>query len=52
MYWSLSTLFLLRKEDIADKDAMVQFVLSCQAGNGGFGANKGHDPDLTNTLAA
>jgi len=52
MYWSLSTLFLLGKEDVADKEAMVKFVLSCQAENGGFGANVSHDPDLTNTLAA
>jgi len=52
MYWSLSTLFLLKREDIANKEAMVEFVLSCQAENGGFGANASHDPDLTNTLAA
>lgn len=48
----MSTLFLLGKEDVADKDAMVKFVLSCQAENGGFGANVAHDPDLTNTVAA
>lgn len=30
MYWSLSTLFLLDSMDMAEPEAMIDFVLKCQ----------------------
>ncbi|KKP07538.1 geranylgeranyl transferase type-2 subunit beta [Trichoderma harzianum] len=51
-YWGLSALhFLSRPEALPRKDT-IDFVLSCQHENGGFGAAPGHDAHLLSTVSA
>jgi geranylgeranyl transferase type-2 subunit beta len=48
----LNSLHLLGHPDALDRDEVVEFVLSCQHDNGGFGAAPGHDAHLLYTVSA
>ncbi|MCJ1251578.1 hypothetical protein MMC30_008813 [Trapelia coarctata] len=52
VYWGLTALYLLRQPRGLSRDETVDFVLSCQHGNGGFGAAPGHDPHMLYTVSA
>ena len=52
VYWVLTALKLIGREDMLDKNEMVEIVLSCQHANGGFGGNAQNDPHLLYTLSA
>ena len=52
VYWGLTTMFLINKENMMDKEEIIMFVKSCQHENGGFSASNNHDPHLLYTLSA
>ncbi|RDW94016.1 Rab geranylgeranyltransferase subunit beta BET2 [Aspergillus mulundensis] len=52
VYWGLTALHLLGCPDGLPRDNAVDFVLSCQQENGGFGAAPGHDAHLLYTVSA
>ncbi|KAM9994963.1 hypothetical protein ACTFIY_001140 [Dictyostelium cf. discoideum] len=52
MYWGLSSLYLLKSLDKLDENEVIQWLLSCQKSNGGFGGNTSHDDHLLSTLSA
>ena len=52
VYWGLTAMFLMNKQDMMEKDEILQFVQSCQHDNGGFGASQNHDSHLLYTLSA
>ncbi|KAI9892842.1 MAG: hypothetical protein M1814_001001 [Vezdaea aestivalis] len=52
LYWGLTALHLLGHPDIFPRRAMIDFVLSCQQENGGFGAAPGHDAHMLYTVSA
>lgn len=52
MYWGLTALHLLGYPDTLPRDETIDFVLSCQHENGGFGAAPGHDPHMLYTVSA
>ncbi|KAI1502428.1 terpenoid cyclases/protein prenyltransferase alpha-alpha toroid [Biscogniauxia marginata] len=52
LYWGLTALHLLRHPDALPRDETIDFVLSCQHPNGGFGAAPGHDPHMLYTVSA
>ena len=52
VYWGLTALHLLGRPDGLPRDATIDFVLSCQHENGGFGAAPGHDPHMLYTVSA
>ncbi|KAI1098700.1 geranylgerany transferase type II beta subunit [Jackrogersella minutella] len=52
LYWGLTALHLLRHPDALPRDQAVDFVLSCQHENGGFGAAPGHDAHMLYTVSA
>jgi geranylgeranyl transferase type-2 subunit beta len=52
VYWGLAALHLLRQPDALPRDQTIEFVLSCQHDNGGFGAAPGHDAHLLSTVSA
>ena len=52
IYWCLTTMALLNKLQMMDKEEIVKFVMSCQHPCGGFGASIEHDPHLLHTLSA
>ena len=52
LYWGLTALHLLRRPDALPRDQAIDFVLSCQHENGGFGAAPGHDPHMLYTVSA
>ena len=52
LYWGLTTLHLLKRPDALPRDATIDFVLSCQHDNGGFGAAPGHDAHMLYTVSA
>lgn len=52
VYWGLTSMFLMNKQDMMEKDEIVEFVKSCQHDNGGFSASQNHDPHLLYTLSA
>ena len=45
-------MFLMNKQDMMEKDEIIEFVKSCQHENGGFSASHNHDPHLLYTLSA
>ena len=51
MYWGLTTMALLGKLELMNKDEILEFVKSCQHDCGGFGASIDHDPHLLHTLS-
>ncbi|KAH6648617.1 type-2 proteins geranylgeranyltransferase subunit beta [Truncatella angustata] len=52
LYWGLTALHLLRHPDALPRDATIDFVLSCQHDNGGFGAAPSHDAHMLSTVSA
>ena len=52
LYWGLTALHLLGRPDALPRDETIDFVLSCQHDNGGFGAAPGHDAHLLYTVSA
>lgn len=52
VYWGLVALHLLGQPDALPRDATIEFVLSCQHDNGGFGAAPGHDAHMLSTVSA
>ncbi|CAL5868441.1 uncharacterized protein PFLUO_LOCUS2666 [Penicillium psychrofluorescens] len=52
VYWGLTALHLLGHPDALPRQETIDFVLSCQHDNGGFGAAPGHDPHMLYTVSA
>ncbi|KAF4123888.1 geranylgeranyl transferase type-2 subunit beta [Geosmithia morbida] len=52
VYWGLTALHLLRRPDALPREETIDFVLSCQHDNGGFGAAPGHDAHMLSTVSA
>lgn len=52
MYWGLTALHLLGHPDALPREETIDFVLSCQRDNGGFGAAPGHDAHMLYTVSA
>lgn len=52
VYWGLTALHLLGHPDGLPRDETIDFVLSCQHENGGFGAAPGHDAHMLYTVSA
>ena len=52
VYWGLTAMFLMNKQDMMEKEEIIEFVKSCQHDNGGFSACQNHDPHLLYTLSA
>ncbi|KAL8959419.1 MAG: hypothetical protein Q9193_003716 [Seirophora villosa] len=52
IYWGLTALHLLRHPDALPRQETIEFVLSCQHANGGFGAAPGHDAHMLYTVSA
>jgi geranylgeranyl transferase type-2 subunit beta len=52
LYWGLTALHLLRHPSALSRKETIDFVLSCQHANGGFGAAPGHDAHLLSTVSA
>lgn len=52
LYWGLTALHLLGRPEALPRDATIDFVLSCQHENGGFGAAPGHDTHMLSTVSA
>lgn len=51
-YWGLCALHFLRHPEALPRDDTINFVLSCQHENGGFGAAPGHDAHMLSTASA
>ncbi|KAJ6121664.1 beta subunit of rab geranylgeranyltransferase [Penicillium capsulatum] len=52
VYWGLTALHLLGHPDALPRQDTIDFVLSCQRDNGGFGAAPGHDAHMLYTVSA
>ncbi|ORY57467.1 terpenoid cyclases/protein prenyltransferase alpha-alpha toroid [Pseudomassariella vexata] len=52
LYWGLTALHLLGQPDALPRAETIDFVLSCQHDNGGFGAAPGHDAHMLYTVSA
>ena len=52
LYWGLTALRLLRHPAALPWDRVVDFVLSCQHANGGFGSAPGHDAHMLYVVSA
>lgn len=52
VYWGLTALHLLGHPEALPRSETIDFVLSCQHENGGFGAAPGHDAHLLSTVSA
>lgn len=52
VYWGLTALHLLGHPDALPRDKTLEFVLSCQNLDGGFGAAPGHDSHMLYTVSA
>ncbi|CAF9925969.1 MAG: hypothetical protein HETSPECPRED_006218 [Heterodermia speciosa] len=52
VYWGLTALHLLGRPDALPHRETIDFVLSCQHNNGGFGAAPGHDAHMLYTVSA
>ncbi|KAI4241924.1 MAG: hypothetical protein L6R40_004323 [Gallowayella cf. fulva] len=52
VYWGLTALHLLGHPGALPRDQTIDFVLSCQHDNGGFGAAPGHDAHMLYTVSA
>jgi geranylgeranyl transferase type-2 subunit beta len=52
LYWGLTSLHLLRHPEALPRQETIDFVLSCQHENGGFGAAPGHDAHMLSTVSA
>lgn len=52
VYWGLTALHLLGHPHALPRQDTIDFVLSCQHTNGGFGAAPGHDAHMLYTVSA
>ncbi|KAJ5902272.1 beta subunit of rab geranylgeranyltransferase [Penicillium taxi] len=52
VYWGLTALYILGHPDALSREETIDFVLSCQKENGGFGAAPGHDAHMLYTVSA
>lgn len=52
LYWGLNALHLMGHPEALPRKETIDFVLSCQHENGGFGAAPGHDAHMLSTLSA
>lgn len=54
VYWALTSLYLLgyKLDEKMNTEEIVEWLLSCQDENGGFGGSVGHDPHILYTLSA
>ncbi|KAK2751894.1 hypothetical protein FQN55_008636 [Onygenales sp. PD_40] len=52
VYWGLTALHLLGHPEALPRHETIDFVLSCQHDNGGFGAAPGHDAHMLYTVSA
>ena len=52
VYWGLTALHLLGHPEALPRQATIDFVLSCQHEDGGFGAAPGHDAHMLYTVSA
>ena len=52
VYWGLTALYLLNEDEKLSKKEIIQWVISCQHSNGGFGGSERNDPHLLYTLSA
>lgn len=52
VYWGLTALHILGHPDALPREETIDFVLSCQRADGGFGAAPGHDAHMLYTVSA
>ncbi len=52
IYWGITSMAILGKEETMNLDKVVAFVLQCYHSNGGFSGNVNHDPHLLYTCHA
>lgn len=52
VYWGLNALHLMGCPEALPRQDTIDFVLSCQHENGGFGAAPGHDAHMLSTVSA
>ncbi|EGD85967.2 hypothetical protein H112_06890 [Trichophyton rubrum D6] len=52
VYWGLTALHILGHPDALPRDKTIEFVLSCQSEDGGFGAAPRHDAHMLYTVSA
>ncbi|PYI20608.1 beta subunit of rab geranylgeranyltransferase [Aspergillus violaceofuscus CBS 115571] len=52
VYWGLTALHLMGSPEALPRQETIDFVLSCQRDNGGFGAAPGHDAHMLYTVSA
>jgi geranylgeranyl transferase type-2 subunit beta len=52
VYWGLTALHLLGHPDALPREDIINFVMSCQSDNGGFGAAPRHDAHMLSTVSA
>jgi geranylgeranyl transferase type-2 subunit beta len=52
VYWGLTALHLLGHPEALPREETINFVLSCQNEDGGFGAAPGHDSHMLYTVSA
>lgn len=52
LYWGLTTLALLSRENLLPADEVMKFILECVHESGGICPSVGHDPHLLYTLSA
>jgi geranylgeranyl transferase type-2 subunit beta len=52
IYWGLTALHLMGRPEALPREETIQFVLSCQHQDGGFGAAPRHDAHLLSTVSA
>jgi geranylgeranyl transferase type-2 subunit beta len=52
-YWAVTSMLLLKQKIEESKiEELISWIKSCQNPDGGFGGNKGHDSNITNSLYA
>ncbi|CRG91249.1 protein geranylgeranyltransferase type II [Talaromyces islandicus] len=52
VYWGLHALHLMDHPETLPRQETIDFILSCQTDNGGFGAAPGHDAHMLYTVSA
>jgi prenyltransferase beta subunit len=52
VYWGVTPLHLMNHAEALPRDETIEFVLSCQHENGGFGAAPLHDAHMLYTVSA
>lgn len=52
IYWGLTALHLLNREEELPTEPLLAWVMSCQRSSGGFGGSERHDAHLLYTLSA